>query len=180
MRISTDTTKTISRLTCKPVNIDRCAAVEFSGTLPPRSAQNTFKSLLRSFHPRGQGFKPVRDLDISFRMVNQCEDTKLKSKLSTIDWAAANVAPWANSPDGNSSEYMPSELQQLTEALPSLGLGKQRITIMLDEAVVQAYKAKTGGRGYQTLINDTLRRALEADSVKEALREVIREEFRHA
>jgi uncharacterized protein (DUF4415 family) len=59
-------------------------------------------------------------------------------------------------------------------------LGKQRITIMLDEAVVQAYKAKAGGRGYQTLINDTLRRALEVDSVKEALREVIREELHRA
>ena len=47
---------------------------------------------------------------------------------------------------------------------------------MLDDAVVQAYKARAGGRGYQTLINETLRRALHADSVKESLREVIREE----
>jgi uncharacterized protein (DUF4415 family) len=68
-------------------------------------------------------------------------------------------------------------LRPLAEVLPELNLGKQRITIMLDEAVVQAYKAKAGGRGYQTLINDTLRRALEVDSVKEALREVIREEL---
>ncbi|NOS73997.1 MAG: CopG family transcriptional regulator, partial [Methyloglobulus sp.] len=59
---------------------------------------------------------------------------------------------------------------------PELNLGKQRITIMLDEAIVKAYKAKAGGRGYQTLINETLRRGLEADSVKEALREVLREE----
>lgn len=57
-------------------------------------------------------------------------------------------------------------------------MGKHRITIMLDDAVVQAYKARAGGRGYQTLINDTLRRALQADAVKEALREVIREELR--
>ncbi len=57
-------------------------------------------------------------------------------------------------------------------------MGKHRITIMLDDAVVQAYKAKAGGRGYQTLINDTLRRGLQADAVKEALREVIREELR--
>jgi uncharacterized protein (DUF4415 family) len=57
-------------------------------------------------------------------------------------------------------------------------LGKHRITIMLDDAVVQAYKARAGGRGYQTLINDTLRRALQADALKEALREVIREELR--
>jgi len=65
----------------------------------------------------------------------------------------------------------------LAEALPELGVRKQRITIMLDEAVVQTYKAKAGGRGYQTLINETLRKALEFDNVKEALREVIREEL---
>lgn len=55
-------------------------------------------------------------------------------------------------------------------------MGKHKITIMLDDAVVQAYKARAGGRGYQTLINETLRRGLHADAVKEALREVIREE----
>ena len=54
---------------------------------------------------------------------------------------------------------------------------KTRITICLDETIVKAYKAKAGGRGYQTLINETLRRGLEADSVKEMLREVIREEL---
>lgn len=57
-------------------------------------------------------------------------------------------------------------------------MGKHRITIMLDDAVVQAYKARAGGRGYQTLINDTLRRALQADTLKDSLREIIREELR--
>lgn len=57
-------------------------------------------------------------------------------------------------------------------------MGKHRITIMLDDAVVQAYKARAGGRGYQTLINETLRRGLQTDALKEALREVIREELR--
>ncbi len=56
-------------------------------------------------------------------------------------------------------------------------MGKHRITIMLDDAVLQAYKARAGGRGYQTLINETLRRGLAVDAVKEALREVIREEL---
>ncbi len=56
-------------------------------------------------------------------------------------------------------------------------MGKQKITIMLDEAVVQAYKARAGGRGYQTLINETLRKGLQADAIKEMLREVIREEL---
>ena len=53
-------------------------------------------------------------------------------------------------------------------------LGKHRITIMLDDAVVRAYKARAGGRGYQTLINETLRRGLQADAAKDDLREVVR------
>ena len=104
----------------------------------------------------------------------------LKSKPSKIDWAAVDTALLVDTPDEDNPELTNAEfaeLRPLSEVLPGQVLGKQRITIMLDEAVVQAYKAKAGGRGYQTLINDTLRRALEADSVKEALREVIREEF---
>lgn len=36
---------------------------------------------------------------------------------------------------------------------------------------------RASGRGYQTLINETLRRALVTDDLKEAFREVIREEL---
>jgi uncharacterized protein (DUF4415 family) len=113
-----------------------------------------------------------RRIDVSKR--------NLKIKPSEIDWTAVDAALLADTPDEDSPELNTAEFTQLrplSEVLPGLSLGKQRITIMLDEAVVQAYKAKAGGRGYQTLINDTLRRALEADSVKEALREVIREEL---
>ena len=57
-------------------------------------------------------------------------------------------------------------------------MGKHRITIMLDDAVVRAYKARAGGRGYQTLINETLRRGLQADAAKDDLREVVRQVIR--
>ena len=70
---------------------------------------------------------------------------------------------------------------EFSEALTQQ-LGKRRVTIMLDDAVVRAYKARAGGRGYQTLINETLRRGLQADAAKDDLREVgrqvIREELR--
>jgi uncharacterized protein (DUF4415 family) len=56
-----------------------------------------------------------------------------------------------------------------------LNMGKTRITIMLDESIVQSYKQKASGRGYQTLINETLRKGLEIDSIKDALREVLQE-----
>jgi uncharacterized protein (DUF4415 family) len=46
---------------------------------------------------------------------------------------------------------------------------------MLDTAVLEAYKAKAGNRGYQTLINETLRKGLYLDEFKQALREVLQE-----
>lgn len=100
-----------------------------------------------------------------------------------IDWAAVDAAPMADVPDDDSPELTTAhaaQLRPLGEALPAFSTAKTRITIMLDDAVLQAYKARAGGRGYQTLINETLRRGLEADAIKEALRQVIREEFHHA
>ena len=98
----------------------------------------------------------------------------------TIDWAAVEAAPLADSIDEDSPELTPAEAAQLRplgDVLPMLSTGKTRITIKLDDAVLHAYKARAGGRGYQTLINETLRRGLQADAVKVALREVIREEL---
>lgn len=110
------------------------------------------------------------------------KNLKLKASDATpaIDWAAVDAAPLSNMPDADSPELTAAQakrLRPLGELLPSFATGKTRITINLDDAVLQAYKARAGGRGYQTLINETLRRGLQADAVKDALREVIREEF---
>jgi uncharacterized protein (DUF4415 family) len=101
-------------------------------------------------------------------------------KESQTDWAKVDahvITPeeYEEIPELTDEQF--AQLKPLNEVLPNLGLGKQRITIMLDEAVIKAYKAKAGKRGYQTLINETLRRGLVADSVKEALREVLKEEL---
>lgn len=59
--------------------------------------------------------------------------------------------------------------------------GKTRITIMLDNDLLMAFKTKADseGTGYQTLINQTLRRAVGAAPVDEAtLRRVLREELK--
>jgi uncharacterized protein (DUF4415 family) len=55
---------------------------------------------------------------------------------------------------------------------------KRRITISLDTGLIEYFKAKAGERGYQTLINDTLRQAMVRESLEETLRRVIREELR--
>ncbi|MFY9853380.1 MAG: BrnA antitoxin family protein [Terracidiphilus sp.] len=64
--------------------------------------------------------------------------------------------------------------------------GKTRITIRLDEDVVDHFlkeaEASGGATGYQTLINEALRHHLEgkAPKLEETLRRVLREEMRKA
>ena len=66
--------------------------------------------------------------------------------------------------------------------------GKTRITIMLDDDIIEAFRAKAenAGAGYQTLINAALRDALATGNDKEkpltvaALRRVLREELHAA
>ncbi len=57
---------------------------------------------------------------------------------------------------------------------------KQRVTIMLDTGLIEYFKAQAGERGYQTLINETLRRAVEADDLEARLRRIVREEVKAA
>jgi hypothetical protein len=54
--------------------------------------------------------------------------------------------------------------------------GKRRLTMYLDAAVVEFFKARAGERGYQTLINEALKRAIERKNLEDTLRRVLREE----
>ena len=68
--------------------------------------------------------------------------------------------------------------------IPSSG-GKSRITIRLDEDVINWFKAQVhdaGGGNYQTLINKALREYIEhsVEPLEETLRRVVREELRDA
>lgn len=56
-------------------------------------------------------------------------------------------------------------------------LAKQRISIALDPDVLAWFKEQSGGRGYQTLINETLRGAMREKGLEDTLRKVIREEL---
>jgi uncharacterized protein (DUF4415 family) len=61
--------------------------------------------------------------------------------------------------------------------------GKTRITIMLDDDVIEAFRSRAddNGTGYQTLINATLREAISGAKAKPltvaTLRRVLREEL---
>ena len=54
---------------------------------------------------------------------------------------------------------------------------KQRVNIFLDGMVVEHFKAKAGERGYQTLINEALKLAIQAESLEGLVRRTIREEM---
>ena len=63
--------------------------------------------------------------------------------------------------------------------------GKTRITIMIDDDVIEAFRAKAEGvgHGYQTLINEALRAALAENDrplTAKMMREIVREELAHA
>lgn len=55
---------------------------------------------------------------------------------------------------------------------------KKRVTLYLDSALIERFKAMAGERGYQTLINDTLHHSLLHADLESTLRKVIREELR--
>jgi uncharacterized protein (DUF4415 family) len=55
---------------------------------------------------------------------------------------------------------------------------KKRVTLYLDAALVERFKRMAGERGYQTLINETLKSSVQQADMAETLRQVIREELK--
>jgi uncharacterized protein (DUF4415 family) len=61
--------------------------------------------------------------------------------------------------------------------------GKTKISIRLDNAVIESFRAladQAGGGNYQTLINDALVAYLHQRTVLDAVRQVVREELKEA
>lgn len=59
-------------------------------------------------------------------------------------------------------------------------LKKAKINITLDPDILAYFKEQAGGRGYQTLINATLREAMIHRTIEDTLRKILREELRQA
>lgn len=55
---------------------------------------------------------------------------------------------------------------------------KKRVTLYLDAALVDRFKNLAGDRGYQTLINETLKTSLQQADIEATIRRAIREELR--
>ena len=62
----------------------------------------------------------------------------------------------------------------------SVNAKKQRINIMLDASIVAWFKSQAGDRGYQTLINETLKQSINHQDLESTLRRVVREEMKLA
>ncbi|HLD09492.1 MAG TPA: BrnA antitoxin family protein [Methylophilaceae bacterium] len=59
--------------------------------------------------------------------------------------------------------------------------GKTRITMRVDNAVLNAFKvrAEASGGSYQTMMNDALKQYAQGLSLADVVRDTIREELRH-
>ncbi len=55
---------------------------------------------------------------------------------------------------------------------------KKRVTLYLDEIIIDRFKQMAGDRGYQTLINETLKSSMDHADIADTLRQVIREELK--
>ncbi|WP_414041708.1 BrnA antitoxin family protein [Acidithiobacillus sp. M4-SHS-6] len=58
-------------------------------------------------------------------------------------------------------------------------LRKKQVNMLIDPDILEYFRQKAGRRGYQTLINRTLRESMERESLLDAVRKVLREELHH-
>ena len=55
---------------------------------------------------------------------------------------------------------------------------KKRVTLYLDASLIERFKEMADERGYQTLINETLKSSLQQSNMEATIRRVIREELK--
>lgn len=101
-----------------------------------------------------------------------CAELKNMSKDSTFP----------TSPLDDLDEAPPITQEHVNRAIHRVNLApvparKQKISITLDPDVIAWFKERAGERGYQTLINATLRDAMQQRRLEDCLRQVIREEI---
>jgi len=104
--------------------------------------------------------------------------TSKRAMTSKTDWRRVNAM--------RDADIDLSDIPEVTAEMAAHGVvriagkvvprGKQRLTMYLDTAIVEYFKARAGARGYQTLINTALKQAIEHESLENTLRRVIREE----
>ncbi len=104
--------------------------------------------------------------------------TSKRAPVSKTDWARVKAM--------RDADIDLSDIPAVTAGMAAHGVvrvagrvvprGKKRLTMYLDTALVEYFKARAGARGYQTLINAALKQAIEHEALEDTLRRVIREE----
>ena len=101
------------------------------------------------------------------------------SKVSETDWATVEQM---TDKEIDLSDIPEVTAEQMARAKLRVGgkpvsRGKVRVNIYLDNEVIEYFKERAGGRGYQTLINETLKDSMRQNRMEEMLRRVIQEEL---
>lgn len=101
------------------------------------------------------------------------------SKTSQTDWKRLGQM---RDGDIDLSEIPEVTSEQMSRAVLRVGgkpvsKGKVQVNLRLDTGVVAYFKTKAGGRGFQKLINETLKTKIRDQNLENVLRRVIREEL---
>lgn len=90
----------------------------------------------------------------------------------------ANLGKRIRRPAGDSHPQESAASSMLEADNSTHPRNKTRLTMYLDTSVVEYFRSRSGGRGYQTMINEALKQAIERENLEDVLRRVIREEAR--
>ena len=99
-------------------------------------------------------------------------------KSSAAPSSAANHVKRARRATGTDRTIEPDATTLLGPDGSAHPRNKTRLTMYLDTSVVEYFRSRSGGRGYQTMINEALKQAIERENLEDVLRRVIREEAR--
>jgi len=107
---------------------------------------------------------------------------KFTSKDSQTDWERISTMQdedidMSDIPEVTENQMAGAKLRIGGRPVPK---GKIRVNILLDANVVAYFKTQAGGRGYQTLINETLKKNILHQDLETMLRRIIREELQNA
>ena len=105
-----------------------------------------------------------------------------KSSTSDVSQAHAERLEVRRDDDIDQSEIPEVTEAHMARAVMRMGgvpveRGKRRVTMFLDAAIVDYFKAKAGEHGYQTLINEVLAGYICGHDLEVILRRIIREEL---
>lgn len=111
---------------------------------------------------------------------------KKRSSSATSNRRPKSRTDWARVKSMREEDIDTSDSPEITPDIADKGVwrvngkpvarGKTRLTMYLDNVLVEYFKAKAGPRGYQTLINEALKEAIQRESLEGTLRRVLREE----